>query len=490
MTVARGHLIGGKWLPGSGPEFRSIDPSTGETAWSGREATSREVDAAVAAARAAFPAWADLAFDRRAAFLNAFAGNLRQHLEPLLAAISRETGKPHWEARQEVETMIAKVANSLEAYKERTSEARFELGGFTAVKRFRPHGAVAVLGPFNLPGHLPHSHIVPALLAGNTVVYKPSELTPGVGEMTTDLWTQAGLPRGVINLVQGGRATGAALAAHPEIDGLYFTGSYGAGVALSRLFADRPGKILALEMGGNNPLVIWDCADAAASAHLAIQSAFITSGQRCVCARRLILPEGPEGDRHLAALLALLPKVRVGAPADSPEPFLGPLISAAAADRLLAAQDSLEKLGGKVLCRAQRLARGPAFVSPGIVDVTGVAGVPDEEFFGPLLQVVRVPDFGAALTEANRTRFGLAAGLVSDDRARWESFSTRVRAGVMNWNRQTTGASGKLPFGGVGASGNHRPSASYAADYAAYPVASLEADKAAAPSQPPPGIDP
>jgi succinylglutamic semialdehyde dehydrogenase len=408
----------------------------------------------------------------------------------LVDRLCLETGKPRWEARQEVETMIGKVANSLEAYKERSAEAVSDQGAFTAVRRHRPHGVVAVLGPFNLPGHLPHSHIVPALLAGNTVVYKPSEFTPAVGEMTTDLWAQAGLPKGVLNLVQGGRNTGVSLSSHPDLDGLYFTGSYGAGLALHKLFADKPGKILALEMGGNNPLVIWDCADAEAAAHLTVQSAYITSGQRCVCARRLILPEGPEGDRYLASLQALIPRLRVGAPTETPEPFLGPVISAPAADRLLASQATLLAAGAKALVPVERLPKGPAFLSPGLLDVTSVSNLPDEEYFGPLLQVLRVKDFDRAIAEANKTRYGLAAGLVSDKRELWEKFSRRIRAGVVNWNRQTTGASGKLPFGGVGDSGNHRPSAYTAADYVAYPVASLEAPKATAPSQLPPGINP
>ncbi len=501
-TTGRGNHIGGRWLNAAGPGFHSIDPCTGLPAWHGREADSADVDGAVRAARAAFPAWSALGPEQRAGYLRGYASRLRETLPAMAASISLETGKPLWESRQEVETMIGKVENSVEAYRERCAEASFAQSGFTAFKRFRPHGAVAVLGPFNLPGHLPHSHIVPALLAGNTVVYKPSELTPGVGEKTTEAWEAAGLPAGALNLVQGGRNTGVSLASHSGLDGLFFTGSRAAGAALSRSFADTPGRILALELGGNNPLVIWDCADAEASAYLAAQSAYITSGQRCVCARRLILPKGPEGQRHLDALLALLPRLRVGPPGDVPEPFLGPVISAAAADRMLAAQSALEKCGGRVLAPLRKPAHGAvtaeasAFLSPGLVDMTdarakagGPADLHDEEFFGPLLQVVRVDTFAAALEEANRTRYGLAAGLVSDDRALWETFRAGIRAGVVNWNRQTTGASGKLPFGGVGDSGNHRPSAYYAADYCAYPMASLETDRATAPERPPAGID-
>lgn len=493
-----GHWIGGEWVEGRGPEFRSIAPATGEPAWIGREADAAQVDAAVAAARAALPGWLALGLDGRIGVLNAFASQLQAALPDLARAISLETGKPDWEARQEVETMIAKPGNSIEAYRDRCAGTASVQAGFTAVKRFKPHGVVGVLGPFNLPGHLPHSHIVPALLAGNTVVYKPSEMTPGVGEATTLAWIEAGLPAGVLNLAQGGRNTGATLAGHPGLDGLFFTGSHAAGVALSKQAAERPGRILALELGGNNPLVAWDCADAGAAALLIAQSAFITAGQRCTCARRLILPEGSEGDRCLAALLALVPRLRAGYADARPEPFLGPVISAAAADRLLAAQARLEGAGGKILVPMRRLPRpgrpdsdpGSALLTPGIVDVTAARERPDEEFFGPLLQVIRAGGFAEALAEANRTRFGLAAGLLSDRRERWDEFLAGIRAGVVNWNRPTTGASGKLPFGGTGDSGNHRPSAYYAADYCAYPVASMEADKAALPAKLPPGIDP
>jgi succinylglutamic semialdehyde dehydrogenase len=496
--MSKGHFIAGEWVEGRGPEFHSIAPATGEPAWRGREADAFQVDAAVAAARAALKGWLALGLDGRMGVLNAFASQLQAALPDLSRAISLETGKPLWESRQEVETMIAKVANSIEAYRDRCGETASAQAGFTAVKRFKPHGVVGVLGPFNLPGHLPHSHIVPALLAGNTVVYKPSEMTPGVGEATTTAWIEAGLPAGVLDLVQGGRNTGVSLAGHPGLDGLFFTGSRAGGVALSRQAAEHPGRILALELGGNNPLLIWDDADPAAAALLTAQSAFITAGQRCTCARRLIIPEGKEGRAYVDALLALLPRLRVGYADSVPEPFLGPVISSAAADRMLGAQAMLERSGGEILSPMRRLPRpgrsgedaGSALLTPGIIDVTGAEDRPDEEFFGPLLQVIRVRDFDAALDEANRTRYGLAAGLISGKRERWDAFLAGIRSGIVNWNRPTTGASGKLPFGGVGDSGNHRPSAYYAADYCAYPVASMEAERAALPKQPPTGIDP
>jgi succinylglutamic semialdehyde dehydrogenase len=331
---------------------------------------------------------------------------------------------------------------------------------------------MAVLGPFNFPGHLPNGHIVPALLAGDTIVFKPSEETPMAGELLVEALEAAGLPKGVVNLVQGGRETGAALI-EQEIDGLLFTGSAAAGSHFRRVFADRPDVILALELGGNNPLVVWDTADAEAAAALVIQSAFITTGQRCSCARRLIVPEGHEGEAVIEAVAALSDRLIAGAWNSDPEPFMGPLISARAGRM---AREAAALLEGTVIRQARAIdGLSEAFITPGIIDVSHHE-TPDEEIFAPVLQVRRAATFDGALALANATRYGLSAGLISDDAARWERFQQRIRAGVVNWNRPTTGAAGSAPFGGLGASGNHRPSAYYAADYCAYPVASFEAD--------------
>jgi len=219
---------------------------------------------------------------------------------------------------------------------------------------------------------------------------------------------------------------------------------------------------------------VWDAADLEAAALLVVQSAFITSGQRCTCARRLILPDGAQGDAVLERLEAVIGRLRVGAWNDDPEPFMGPLVTPTAAERVLDAAAHLLEAGAIARVPPHRLERGDAFLTPGLLDVTAVRDRPDGEVFGPLLQVIRVPDFEAALVEANNTRFGLAAGLVSDDGALYRQFHLRARAGIVNWNRPTTGASSAAPFGGIGRSGNHRPSAYYAADYCAYPMASLE----------------
>lgn len=483
------HFINGRWIEGSGERFASSDPATGEVNWEGRAAERAEISAAIEAAKAAFEAWAALAVSQRIDYLNRFAEQLRSHLEDMALAICRETGKPHWEAITEVQSMIAKVEISVEAWRDRRRETIEESAAGVSATRYKPHGVVAVLGPFNMPGHLPNGHIVPALLAGNCVVFKCSEATPLVGQKTAELWQAAGTPPGVFNMLQGGRETGHRLSTHFDLDGLFFTGSKVAGGILSRTFARRPGNILALEMGGNNPLVIWDANDLDAAAYLTIQSTFITSGQRCSCARRLIISAEKEGDALIERLIAKMKTIRLGKFTDDPEPFMGPVISDSAVEGLLKAKSILLSYGGVELVEMKSVGERPAMLSPGLIDMTGTTNRFDEEIFGPLLQVIRVKDFDAAIREANQTRYGLAAGLLSDDKKRYDQFYAGIRAGVVNWNRATTGASSRLPFGGIGLSGNHRPSGFWAADYCSYPIASMEQNSLVMPSQRTPGID-
>jgi succinylglutamic semialdehyde dehydrogenase len=480
--------IAGAWQAGQGDAFESLNPVTQQVVWSGQGATEAQVDAAVKAARQAFPAWATRSLDERIAVLEAFAASLKNHADELAHCIGEETGKPLWESATEVTSMINKVAISVQSYRERTGEKSGPLGDASAVLRHKPHGVVAVFGPYNFPGHLPNGHIVPALLAGNAVLFKPSELTPKVAELTVQCWIEAGLPAGVLNLLQGARETGIALAANNGIDGLFFTGSSRTGNALHQQFAGRPDKILALEMGGNNPLLVDQVQDVDAAVYTVIQSAFISAGQRCTCARRLLVPQGVWGDAFLERLVAVTETIQVGAFDQQPAPFMGSVISLHAAQVLLAAQEQLLANGAVSLLPMTQPLATAALLTPGIVDVSEVSDRLDEELFGPLLQVVRYSDFAGAIAEANDTQYGLAAGLLSDSAARYQQFWLQSRAGIVNWNKQLTGAASTAPFGGVGASGNHRASAYYAADYCAYPVASLEAAALTLPATLTPGI--
>jgi len=453
-------------------KLHSLCPATGELVWEGERDSPRAVAVRVAAAREAFADWGRTPLSDRLAVVRAYGALLADRAAALARTIARETGKPLWEARQEVQSMTGKVELAIRAQAERAG-VRDEATGFGHARlRHRPHGVMAVLGPYNFPGHVSNGHILPALLAGNAVVFKPSEETPATGALMAELWYEAGLPRDVLAVVQGGRDTGMALV-DADIDGLLFTGSPSTGRALQRALVDRPHVILALELGGNNPLIAWD-GDAAAAASIVVRSAFATTGQRCSCARRLIVPEGRFGDQLIDAVRVLAGRLRIGQWDEEPEPAMGPLISAAAARAAHHAVDLLQAAGARAIAPMAPVAgRADAFVTPGLYEVTGCM-VSDQEIFAPVLQVTRVADFDAAIQAANATAFGLAAGLVSADAALWDRFLSRSRAGVVNWNRPTTGASGAMPFGGLGLSGNHRPSGYYAADYCAFPVASFE----------------
>lgn len=481
-------FINGTWCAGKGPVFTSINPATGAIIWEGAAATTSDVDAAMSAARAAFPAWAGLSVEARLAYLQRFRGIVEKNKQVLAECVSKEMGKPLWDALVEIGSMIGKLDVTVKAFHERTPEKHGEYAGTPTVLRHRPHGVVAVYGPYNFPAHLPNGHIMPALLAGNTVVLKPSEQAPMVSEQIVRFWQEAELPPGVLNLVQGEQETGKALASHPGIDGLFFTGSSDVGILLHQQFAHQPWKILALEMGGNNPLVVHEISDFTAAAHIIILSAYMSAGQRCSCARRLILPVGKESDQVLEALMTMMKTIKVGPYTDTPEPYMGPLISPREAERLMAAQEELTAAGGKPLVKMQRLHDKLPFLSAGLIDVTAIKNLPDREYFGPLLQVIRTPDFVHAVEEANNTSFGLTSALLSDKREHFDYFWQHIRAGVANWNRQTTGASATAPFGGLGKSGNHRPSAYYAADYCAYPMASMELPKLQLPATPPAGL--
>lgn len=481
--------INGDWVTGQGEHRVKKDPVRGDVLWEGQDADAAQVMQAARAARAAFPAWARRPFSERQVIVEKFAGLLENNKADLTAIIARETGKPRWEAATEVTAMINKIAISIKAYHARTGEQQSEMPDGAATLRHRPHGVLAVFGPYNFPGHLPNGHIVPALLAGNTLLFKPSELTPWTGEAVIRLWEQAGLPHGVLNLLQGGRQTGQALSALDALDGLLFTGSANTGYQLHRQLAGQPEKILALEMGGNNPLIIEEPADIDAAVHLTIQSAFVTAGQRCTCARRLLVKKGAQGDAFLARLVEVSQRLQPGRWDDEPQPFMGGLISEQAARHVFDAWQQFESLGGQTLLAPRLLQAGTSLLTPGIIELTGVMNLPDEEIFGPLLGVWRYERFDEAIAMANNTRFGLSCGLVSPDRAQFDQLLLEARAGIVNWNKPLTGAASTAPFGGVGASGNHRASAWYAADYCAWPMASLESPALTLPATLSPGLD-
>lgn len=479
-------FINNEWTTGSGSEFQSTNPATLETIWKGNSSSASDVKFAVEAARKALPAWRKLSIETRKHYLEQFQELLQVRQTEIARSISEEVGKPYWEALSEVQSMINKSALTQHAFDHRRATHEFPTSTGTAAIHYRPLGVVGVLGPFNFPGHIPLGQILPALLSGNTVVFKPSEFAPRLGEELTNLWHEIQLPPGVFNLVLGGKSTGQELVDSPEIDGLFFTGSYDTGVAIQKSLAARPNVLLALELGGNNPLIVHRISDINAAVYWTIQSAFLSAGQRCTCAQRLIVTSGNEA--FLTKLVEVASQLLIAPPFSDPQPFYSCLINETEAQRTLDLQAAIVKKGGVKLLESERLEAGPTFLSPGILDVTSVTNLEDVEFFGPLLLVQQVDSLAEAIQAANDTDFGLVAAIFTDAKEDFLKFSDDVRAGLINWNLPTVGAGGQLPFGGLGNSGNHRPAGYFMIDACNDAVGMLQSEKINLPEVLSPGI--
>lgn len=466
---SRGNYIDGRFvIPVADQELVSVNPATGECV--GRvNAGLESVDLAVQAAQRAQPAWAREPLAARIAALRAVAEALSARREELAACISREMGKPLWEARTEVAAAIGKIEISITAGLELVRSVRLEDGsGYD----YRPHGVLGVLGPFNFPIHLMHGHVVPGLLLGNSVVLKPSEHAPFCGQIYAEIFEAAGVPPGVFNLVQGAAAVGAALAAHEQVNAVLFTGSYAAGVAISRANAAQPGKLLALELGGKNPAIVLADAPLEKALHDVAWGAYITSGQRC-SGTGLCFVERPLHDQFLARLREMLSGIRVGDP--STDVFMGPLAFAGARDRLARSLEAAVAAGAERV-GASACPDGDAYAPATLHQLQSFDPqnpYVTEEIFGPDLAVIPVDSLDQAIAFANALPYGLSASVFSGDPARFERALALLEYGCINHNAPTCGASSKLPFGGIKHSGNHRPAGLWSSLYCAYPVASI-----------------
>lgn len=483
------NLIGGRWIPIPGTTLQSREPANPDSiVWSGAPIFAH-ADQAVAAARAAFPAWSGLTFAARATVLRTFQALCQKRVNEIAVLIRDEVGKVGWDALAEAQLLATKVDITLDTGEQ---SALRRVSGFelpistTRAGRcwFRAHGVMAVLGPFNFPTHLPNGHIVPALAMGNTIVFKPSDKAPACGQALAELYQaaleEAGAPAGVFNLVQGGAEIASKLLSHPDIDGVLFTGSWPVGRRIMEANLDRPGRILALEMGGNNAAVILPDSDLKQAVIECVRSAFITTGQRCTCTRRVVIHKDI-ASRVIPALCKAASALIVAEPKATHPAFMGPIISAAAKEAVLAAQAAMRKAGGEVLVPCTAIDRPGHYLTPGIVRVDRFTTDPsldraagaDAEVFGPLLRVSIADSFDDALVQANATAFGLAASIFTKDQSAIDRFTNEARAGCINVNTGTAGASSKLPFGGLGLSGNHRPAGAFSLDYCAYPVAGM-----------------
>jgi succinylglutamic semialdehyde dehydrogenase len=458
-------------------EIRLEDPGDTTAELAAFPFSRDSLDAAIGSARNAFPVWRDTDPAQRAALLRRFADAIRAESELLASVIAREVGKPLWEARTEVNAMVAKVDITLSDGLDLVAEKSFEPAP-GQVARWRNHarGVLAVLGPFNFPGHLVHGHVVPALATGNTVVIKPSELTPAVGQLYADLASRVGFPPGVFNHVQGDGGSGAALAAHGDVDGVLFTGSHAVGRRILEATLDQSWKLVALEMGGKNGVLVAADADLEAAARAIAFGACVTTGQRCSATSRVFVERG-KADQLAALLQPLFSGIRIGYSTDD-DVFMGPIVSAAARDRhaqvlAWATQEGAERLVDGGPCEGPRAGH---YVRPTLHRVRELAHsrYQSQEHFVPdvFLCEVESIDFGIAALDA--TDYGLVASVFTRERDTFERVARETRFGLINWNTSTVGASSVLPFGGAKQSGNDRPAGATSTQYTTYPVASVE----------------
>lgn len=473
-------------------EFKSVSPGDLKDVISHLEYRHEHIALATKAAREAFPKWARLPQEQRFALLRKLKDVYTAHADQLTETIARETGKPKWDSAGEAKAMINKIDITLDHSMRLVKQERIAnaLPGVDGVVTHMARGVMAVLGPFNFPGHLPNGHIVPALATGNTVVFKPSELTPMVGQLMAQLFEKAEFPKGVFNLVQGEGETGKRLVADENVDGILFTGSYETGLKIKQKTVEQYWKILALEMGGKNATIVWDDADLNKAIYETTIGAFMSTGQRCSCTSRIILHDSI-ADKFIDKFYETAKKLTIGYWQDNP--FMGPLINAGAVEKYVRFQEIASREG------AERLMRGKAldldkkgyYVTPSIclIDKYREDSVYQKsEIFGPNVAIYRTKDLDEALKINSSTGFGLVTSIFTKDRSIYEETLFRARTGLVNWNRTTNGASSKLPFGGLGKSGNDRPAADFAVTYCTVPVASHEDTTPFDPKAAPPGL--
>jgi succinylglutamic semialdehyde dehydrogenase len=454
------------------------------------------IDRAVQAASEAFRQWRLKSNEERARFLKRYQEMLKKRENQIIEMISREVGKPLWESKTEFSAMMNKIDITINESMKYVADLEIPdvMPQTLGRNRYRPHGVMAVVGPFNFPGHLPNGHIVPALMTGNTVIFKPSEKTPMTGQLMAECFHEAGFPEGVFNLLQGERELGRRLTSHEGIAGILFTGSYEVGTRIKQDTLTQHWKILALEMGGKNSAIVWEDADLDQAVYECLVSGFITAGQRCSATSRVMV-HSSLAEKFVEKIHTQSKAFKIGHPFEAP--FMGPVIDASTVDRFLKFQPIAQREGFESIMRGKvlDLPYGGHYVTPSInflknasVEQAKKSVYQQTELFAPNLAVLSVDDLGQAIGLANATQYGLVTSVFSKSKQIFEDCYRDLECGLINWNKGTVGASSRLPFGGLKKSGNHQPTALTSVHYCAYPVASLESEMTGIPAQKLPGL--
>lgn len=452
------NFIGGRWVASSsGETLPNINPADGRDVL-GLAPLSTETEAqdAIEAAKEAAPGWRRVPGPARGDILLAASRNLKEHAEDLARMITLEEGKAIGESRQEA----AKAARVFEYM----AGAGRRLGGVSLPSAFpknlaytirEPLGVVALITPWNFPVSIPAWKMAPALVSGNTVVFKPASLVPGSAEMLVQILIDSGFPDGVLNLIYGsGGKVGNAILEHPSLAGVSFTGSnqVGSGIYQRCGEQDIPAQC---EMGGKNPCIILEDADLDLAIGALIGGAFGATGQRCTAMSRAIVIDSI-ADKFIEKLLERTRRLKVG-PGIEDDTFMGPCVSESQMNSVLEYVELGKAEGGHLLIGGTRLMeagyQNGFFLAPVIFDyVSPSMRIAREEIFGPVLSVLRVPDFEAAMEAANNVDFGLTSVIYTRDLVRALEFVERIEAGMAHVNSPWLGGEVHFPFGGTKAS--------------------------------------
>jgi len=474
MTAPLGDFINGQFVQAIGAHLQSTNPARdGEPVLSTQWNVDR-VELACDAAAAAQPGWAQLSRRERWRVLVGLAEALDARRDALADAIVLETGKVRSEALAEVETVVSRFQIVKDQVDKDLHEGR--LPGFPSESTaYHALGVVGVIGPFNDPVHHCNARLVPALLLGNTVVVKPSEVTPLSVQRYFQAVADAGLPAGVLNMVHGKSPAGAALVTNKNVRGLCFTGSLKTGLLVAQTAATRPELLTSLEMGGKNTAIVLEDAEMRQAVHEIILGGYLTTGQRATATSRVLVHASRQAEL-LAALTEAVPKLRFGDPED-PSSFAGPLTTRIGLERFEQAIARARAAGAAAIVPGGRREGGwymDASVHLLPEGCHSIRGYTDTELFGPDLCIETIHSLDEAVEVLDSSSFGFANAVFTSSQCRFEEVLRRTHSGILNWNRTTNLASPRLPFGGVAQSGNYRPAGAHSPRNLAYPVAIIK----------------